>query len=108
MDGQNLLFGAIASIIITVIGYFLSLENLLIFCLVIGVISFLLRFIDIHIVDLSPLIIIAPLLYVLLTVMFGTFDFTVATNTIIFLFKLIPSVIIGNLVSEILFSIGIR
>ena len=108
MSGQKLLFGAIASIIITVIGYLLSLESLLVFCLVVGVISFLLRFIDIHIVDLSPLIIIAPMFYVLLTVMFGTFDFNVATNTIIFLFKLIPSVIVGNVASEILFSIGIR
>lgn len=108
MDGQKLLFGVIASVIITVIGYFLSLESLLIFCLVVGIISFLLRFIDIHIIDLSPLLLIAPMFYVLLTIMFGTFDINIVTKTIIFLFKLLPSVIIGNLASEILFAVGIK
>lgn len=109
MDNQKLLFGAIASVIITIIGYFLSLESLLIFCLIVGVISFLLRFFaHINIVDLSPLLLIAPVFYVLLAYISGTLDFNVVTKTIIFLFKLFPSVIIGNVASEILFSFGIR
>lgn len=108
MEWEKLIISIVASIVITIIGFLLSPGSLLLFCLVIGILGFLLKFIDIHIVDLLPLVVIAPLFYVLLVLLFGNLNLNIVTEVIIFWVKLIPSVIIGNVASEILFSIGIR
>lgn len=108
MDGQKLIVSIGLSVIITIIGFILPIENLFWFCFITGIIGFGLKFLDIHIFDLLPLIIIAPLFYVILVLVFGTLNFNIVTELIIFWIKLVPSVLISNVVADILFSFGIR
>jgi len=108
MNTQKLIVSIGLSIIITIIGFILPIESLFWFCFITGIIGFGLRFLGIQIFDLLPLIIIAPLFYVILILIFGTLSFNIVTELIIFWFKLIPSVLISNVVADILFSFGIR
>ena len=88
------------SIIITGIGFIIPIEKLIWFCLIIGVIGFGLKFIDINITDLTPLIIIVPISYILLTIIFtGNLNINILENIVIFSIKIIPLVYICNIAS---------
>lgn len=106
---SKLWIGILISILITGLGFIIPIENLFWFCLITGLIGFGSRFIEIHIVDLLPLVIVAPIIYIVLTIVFTrNLEISLLENTLTFIIKLIPSIYIGNIASEILLSFGIR